>query len=298
MVFGSHAAVCSRCGTAFVESDCRTGVCFACKQKYDAASVDALPPYCTLTGADDSTDVDRLWEIAREFPFVEWGILFSHSLAGSARYPSMKWLESLYRRCRNGSPPNLALHVCGTQAISEFLSGEGKVFGYLWTIFRRLQINLVADKSDLSAVRSAIRRHDHQTVITQHNAANSGLWRSLSDLPNHAVLFDESGGRGAVRDNWPAPLSITKERLPFEAHDPDCGYAGGLGPGNLSAMLPCIHAAAAGKRYWVDMESSLRDSGGGFDLEKVVACLHVAKEFMDSVGLVSSLPQRPTFLSR
>ena len=31
----------------------------------------------TLTGADDFTDPKRLIEISREYPFVEWGILFS-----------------------------------------------------------------------------------------------------------------------------------------------------------------------------------------------------------------------------
>ena len=46
----------------------------------------------TVTGADDSVDVDGLIDLSKEFPFVEFGILLSKSSAGSARFPSGLWL--------------------------------------------------------------------------------------------------------------------------------------------------------------------------------------------------------------
>lgn len=43
----------------------------------------------TVTGADDSTNIDEMFAIRDKFPFVEFGILLSerHSHAGTARFP-------------------------------------------------------------------------------------------------------------------------------------------------------------------------------------------------------------------
>jgi hypothetical protein len=51
--------------------------------------------YVTLTGADDDVDPQQLAEISQEYPFVEWGILFSQSKSGVERYSSIDWVVEL-----------------------------------------------------------------------------------------------------------------------------------------------------------------------------------------------------------
>lgn len=49
----------------------------------------------TITGADDNTNHSDMINISKDFPFVEWGILFSSSRQGSERYPSIEWVNEL-----------------------------------------------------------------------------------------------------------------------------------------------------------------------------------------------------------
>lgn len=48
-----------------------------------------------MTGADDATDIDELLKLSDQFPFVEWGILFSQSSASKPKYPTKEWLYKL-----------------------------------------------------------------------------------------------------------------------------------------------------------------------------------------------------------
>jgi len=209
---------------------------------------------CTLTGADDTTDIDALWETANAFPIVEWGILYSETQRGNGRYPSEAWLERLVSRARpGGDVPNLALHVCG-RAVRDLIAGVGPVVDTA-RHFGRIQVNFRAENFEIEAIREMVRRHAGQTIITQHNAANLDLWRALQAESNHVVLFDASGGRGLARTDWPAPLPAVS-----------CGYAGGLGPDNIADALFAIQRAAGVSPYWVDMEGKLRTADDRFDL--------------------------------
>jgi hypothetical protein len=209
---------------------------------------------CTLTGADDATDIDALWETANAFPIVEWGILYSLTQRGTGRYPSEAWLERLITRVHGGgSAPHLALHVCG-RSVADLIKGVGPVVD-IARYFARIQVNFRADNFEIEAIREMVRRHAGQTIITQHNAANVDLWRALQGEPNHVVLFDASGGRGLVRADWPAPLQGVS-----------CGYAGGLGPDNIDEAVAAIHRAAGCAQYWVDMENKLRTAEDRFDM--------------------------------
>ena len=79
--------------------------------------------YCTLTGADESTDIDRMVRISEENPIVEWGILFDramHTADGSGRYPRAEWIRHFVEKAGANSM-NLALHLCGREAI-DFIS--------------------------------------------------------------------------------------------------------------------------------------------------------------------------------
>lgn len=116
----------------------------------------------TITGADDSTDIEKLVEITKQFPFVEWGILFSPSRnkTGESRYPTLDWIHEFAERVVNYNifaPENLQMnasaHLCGGYT-SEMLT-EGTfnlVKKNLWNIennndaantvvFKRTQLN-------------------------------------------------------------------------------------------------------------------------------------------------------------
>ncbi len=230
---------------------------------------------CTLTGVDTHTDLDRVFDLSRRYPFAEWGVLYSPGRAGRAgmwRYPDIAWFERMLlpRLAANPGGPRFALHLCGG-AVGEFLNGEGAA-ARIAADFPRIQINLRNGRDQSPLLCEALRRHPDQTLITQHNLGNLLLHRDLSGFPNYAVLFDSSGGRGILRRRWSAPLMQESRILA-------CGYAGGLGPENLATELPRIRDAAQGQPFWIDMESRLRDDHDRFDLDRAGRCLEIAAPF-------------------
>lgn len=231
---------------------------------------------CTLTGVDDSTDIGWLCALAAQFPLVEWGVLYSDSRAGEGRYPSKAWLDALDSRLRETRGLRAALHVCGS-AVHDLLAGrldlQRRVEPY-----ERIQLNLNADETDLPALRQWVQAHPHKTVITQHNETNQHLWKMLADMPNHAVLFDRSRGTGRSPVHWPTTLRAQQD-LVGGIWAPVCGYAGGLGPANLMVQLPLIDAAAGSEKFWVDMESALRDNNDRFHLGLAKMALTIVSDF-------------------
>jgi len=89
----------------------------------------------------------------------------------------------------------------------------------------------------------------------------------FKDVTNHAVLFDESAGRGISPDSWDAPLA---------GHF--CGYAGGMNPDNVARNIDIISKVAAGQTTWIDMETGVR-TNDHFDLGKVRRVLDIAGPF-------------------
>lgn len=227
--------------------------------------------YCTLTGIDESTSISSLQELSEEFPFVEFGALYSLSRQGKeGRYPSLDWFDDFANQSsRSKSHPNFALHLCG-RAVNDFLENNNARLNHIARVFYRIQINFKSNLFDLTLVDKTIAR-SLQTIITQHNPSNEGLWQHLKLHKNYGILFDESGGRGLERNSWPAPLNGII-----------CGYAGGLGPDNLSIELPKIHRASNYQPYWIDMEGKLRDKEDRFDLTKAKQCLRIIKNFIDN----------------
>ncbi len=200
---------------------------------------------------------------------VEWGVLWSRGGQGLGRYGMLDDVAALGRAAWDGGS-RLALHVCGRD-VAELLAGTGCV-SEVATLFPRVQVNLRADTWTARGIRDLCGRLPGTTVITQHNAANADLWSDLAGVPNHAVLFDASGGRGASPETWPAPL-------PGKL----CGYAGGLGPGNLAAELRRISEASAGLPTWVDMEGRLRDEGDRFVMDRARACVAALRSHLADV---------------
>lgn len=218
----------------------------------------------TFTGVDETTSFSDLARLSATCPAIEWGVLYSHQRAGKeGRYPSLAWIQALQTqwdpRWRR------ALHLCGSAA-HDWIAGD-PTMRELAKLFDRVQLNVVGDRTDQAALRQALEAGAHPAVITQHHAANQGLTDALSGCPQHAVLFDGSGGRGRLPEQWPTPV-------PGKA----VGYAGGLGPATIAQQAQIIGQRVAGHAHWLDMEQALRDAQDRFDPSSVARVIEALDE--------------------
>ncbi len=239
-------------------------------------------PWVTLTGADDSVSQEALWltteEAVSSSAFyspgrVEWGILYSEVRAGTARYPSLRWIQHLIHHMEaapaHGSQnPLFSLHLCG-DAVLRLLEGDEQMH-MLIQHFDRIQLNARASKlaPHREALLRCLRQNSCKAFITQHNTANLHLYEWLASESNHHLLMDASRGRGKLPSAWTAP----PRPMP-------CGYSGGLGIHNISSEIPLIAVAVEPHDFWVDMESSLRTPIDQFDLNRAKACIEVVLRF-------------------
>ena len=199
----------------------------------------------TLTGVDNDTSIEQATALAQRFPLVEWGVLYSPTRAGNGgRYPSVERAAQFLTAMR-AARVNTAVHLCG-QGVFGALDGSDVDAMRLAQLAGRVQMNFNQKRQavDLNVLERWIEAHN-KPVITQHNSANEDVWTTLTN-PMHQVLFDASGGRGVLASGWSAPLD-----------GKFCGYAGGLGPDNVRAQVEAI-AELAPRRFWIDMEQSLR----------------------------------------
>lgn len=224
----------------------------------------------TLTGADETTSIERLIALSKGRPFVEWGFLLSPAEAGRHRFPSLGKIGEIAAKLSRAAI-FCALHVCGGDAVQRFIDRDPDLIA-LADGYRRIQLNFNVREHafDLAALDRAISRWP-TPVITQHNPANKEVWQKLS-APNHQVLFDASSGRGISPPSWPAPLG-----------DKICGYAGGIGPDNIARVLREVARAAMGRKWWIDMEAKLRKpANDAFDLDRCGRVLVAVDDFLKS----------------
>ena len=238
-------------------------------------------------GADDSIDPKILQLMSTHYPWVEWGVLFRPDLEGRPRYPTSKWVNELSNLAIHGEMPmKLAAHLCGSRC-QAILNGDYNFVLELRRMgFRRVQLNITAannvqiDDTKIETyvhnIRSCIESVPQVEWIMQYNNETKVIWNSLLNSPpsNISVLQDPSCGLG---------VTITEFPKPFEGIH--CGYAGGIGPANISDILSSVAVASEGKPVWIDMESSVRskvvaDKGlpekDIFDINKCFACIRTA----------------------
>ncbi len=213
----------------------------------------------TLTGADDNTDIDWMFETAKKFPFVEFGILFSpkhlHLLHGKPRYPSKAWVEKLVARHTGMENINLSAHLCGGYTTELLLGNNAMIIRdlkELIVVFSRIQLNYnekktPVDKSffealnrDLFVMRRPIIQHNFNNAVT----AQMMIHRKM----RVDFLYDGSGGNGRMAKKYFAPI---------EGHY--TGYAGGFSPDNILGELEKINKVCQPEdEIWVDVESGIR----------------------------------------
>lgn len=233
--------------------------------------------YTSITGADDAVDPKELVKLSKEFPTAEWAILLLPARAGTNRFPTKEWIKNFSKEAKG---LNTAMHLCD-EALLGFIRGDKEILD-LMSGFQRIQLNLkfgdVEGKYDPADLVKRVKENPQFEFIIQYGKDKKGLLPLLKDVPNHAVLFDESAGRGISPDSWDAPLP---------GHF--SGYAGGLKPDNVAQNLETIAKVAAGHTTWIDMETGVR-TDDKFDLAKVRRVLEISAPY--AAG--KTTPQRPS----
>lgn len=199
------------------------------------------PDFITFTGADDSTDIGQMQELARDYP-VEFGILFSHDRSGSPRYPSNGWVRDFLL---NGDAlsGHTSAHICGSIARGVVAGGGG----FNPRGFMRVQVNTrVLTAEERLKVRAWARRHQVMPILQ----TRAGFPDDLS----FDWLFDCSGGQGVEPSRWPI----------WSNTDKPAGFAGGLNPQNVAHHATTFDLM--GGRHWIDMETGVRNDEDKFDL--------------------------------
>lgn len=243
-------------------------------------------------GVDDTVSAELLELISSRYPWVEWGVLFRSDLGGTGRYASMDWVKNLSQLRQNcGHEVKLAAHLCGNRC-EEVLAGDHTFAAEIHGLgFNRIQINPTAANNVrivpeeyatyASNLRNVILALPTVEFLFQLNTETKLIWDALLPLgipANTSILYDASCGKGVRIDTFPSPQQYGA--VP-------CGYAGGIGPTTIGAVLETVttdvHLLETDRKVWVDMESSLRSNltAGDqtvdiFDINKVMQCIAIA----------------------
>lgn len=229
----------------------------------------------TITGADDSTLIESLISLSTDFPFVEWGILVSKQQEGSYRFPSREWIDK-YSIAAARHNFNTSTHVCGRWTRDMLLGTlDWHELPNCLRVCQRIQINTHAEphvgNMGFLDVLEAQRR---KQFIFQIDGVNEVYMYAALGAGGFDVagLFDKSGGAGILPDSWPEPSDF--------GHSIPYGYAGGLGPENVSDQIHMIEAAARNE-YWIDMERRVRTPDDSeLDLDAVQTVLEKMASYM------------------
>lgn len=216
--------------------------------------VSVMPRFITFTGADDHTSLKGMADLSWRYP-IEWGLLFSPKQQGTGRYPSIDFIT---RATSEAHELNFAAHICGGHSRDLVSMGKTSIDANIKGRFSRVQINVGA------------------SLLNMHSTGLIALWARKNEVApilqcrekfpgdmRFSWLFDASGGRGIEPAAWPQPSSDWHASTTLK------GYAGGLNPGNVVA-----HAKTIGEhdfRYWLDMETGVRDENDRFDLARCAA---------------------------
>lgn len=231
----------------------------------------------TITGADNNADINEMLEISKQYPFVEWGILFSPKRIGEERYPDMKWVKKLTDTFYMNPILTLSAHLCGGYT-REMLIGkddliQNNLSEYVGGFVRR-QLNFNSSKNEVNINGFfnllETRPNGCFSFILQQNNANFKICQDVRNrnMNGVAFLYDSSGGRGTIASKW---------KKPFDGFF--TGYAGGLSPENLEEELKKIEQVCEDSDIWIDTESRVR-TNGILDMNKVKQFLEIASKYV------------------
>lgn len=232
----------------------------------------------SIVGADDAVNPEDLLALSKEFPFVEWGVIFSRNSCGlKPRYPSLEWMARLEQL-----DVQTCMHLCGH--IVRQIAPKDKLTNLkpldtalcLLGNLKRIQLNLSPYVPDYVSHQTLLEEYavkNQVSLILQNKTFNDPNVQASIHEYDHwmtpiSFLHDASGGHGRVGEFEP----------PVE--DAFTGYAGGIRPDNLVETMDRIYATGLNQPFWIDMESGVR-TDNQFDLDKVYSILSQAKQWIE-----------------
>jgi hypothetical protein len=239
----------------------------------------ALLRLVTVSGADDEVDPLELVKLSEEFPFVEWGLLYSAKREGlERRYPAVDWLQQFAKTTmRDAGRMRCSVHLCGASARSVAATGVHPPILDVFPEGPRVRVQVNGVLLDTDKFYSWIERQHstHREVILQ--------LRSDEPLPplstRHLVSYlqDDSGGKGKPVN---AVLTLDEKIDPARF-----GVAGGLRPENVSVFLESSLSSLGGFDFsWIDMETGARNEADEFDLDRVRSFLEQCQRYVEPQG--------------
>ncbi len=205
----------------------------------------------TFTGIDARTNIGRLVELQKKYPFAEFGVLVAASMQGKEnRYPDLEVIDRL-----KGCGLNLACHVCGTLARTAVREGFGALEAFLGDrlpLFQRVQLN-ISTMEDIPAHFSLKAPGSVEEIIIQQHPERPLIIENLASANTDvSVLFDASGGRGLQQRSVQVIPGLRT------------GVAGGLGYPDAGIIYrkfkKILDKGGAGMGFWIDMESRIRQN--------------------------------------
>lgn len=229
----------------------------------------------TVTGADESVKPKDLIDLAKEFPFVEYGILMSKgSLMGKNRMPSFDWIDDFVDEFQNQGVA-ISGHVCGSW-VKEIYSGSWpftEIHHGFSRLTNRWQFNTHGETHNYNlypfmALIDELNQKNQQVIFQFDKENNIPLKRAVDLGLNVSALFDLSHGTGILPEVWEVPQSNIY-----------CGFAGGLSPNNVKEQIEKMRIVTE-VPFWIDAETHLRsEDDKKFDLKKVRDFLKTAEPF-------------------
>ena len=237
----------------------------------------------TITGVDEYTPISKLAKLSHEFPFVEWGVLFSLNRK-TDRYPSTEVIRELILSTE-GYNIRFAAHLCGgalRKVVDNNLYHRSEDYDGVLSKFinsdnthrHQLNFNNFDYKYSVADVLEHAARYGSKQIILQDNENNRAFLESLvknPSFPNVAFLADSSGGVGKEINLLDAVDNIVC--------GVSYGFAGGLGPDNIDESLKFLYNNHDGP-FWVDMESAVR-TDDKLDMDKVRSVLEIANKYWE-----------------
>jgi hypothetical protein len=209
--------------------------------------------------------------VAKDYPFVEWGILLSTNKSGSPRFPSYRWLIA-FADSNAEQQLKVSAHLCGG-TVRDYID-RGRAPAWLvhpaWRfVFNRYQVNTHGIAHPMHPEYPARVKAVGKECIVQMDNENNHLLDALSAAGcKVSALFDLSHGAGTLPSEWPAALNVP------------CGYAGGLSPRNVKEQLARIEQVVGDGTVWIDAETHLR-TDEQFDMGKVTSFLEAAAPYAE-----------------
>lgn len=230
--------------------------------------------YVTCSGTNETTSMLQLVNLLQVFPLAEIGVQVSaeQCLQKSGRLPWIYALSAL--AIQEKKKLNAALHV-NNGWVADL--GQGIIAPELMELmnlkgtdgepfFQRIQLNFKVGREqtpDLMKLGNLLSNFPQHRFILSYNDSNKTVIEQLYERGREFdLLYDGSFGQGIAPDMRPAPV------WPCVLQ----GYAGGIGPDNVSEVLSKVHTSWLKKPnykgIYLDAQRRLEDEDGHLDLRK------------------------------